>query len=98
MADGEGDEWERFIAGWCEEFGIGRVTGSGELYQMCSEQDLMGNCLGHGNERSQRIRLGKALAAKNQAWVSGVLIDRLQNNEHTKAGQYRLMAEIDIPF
>jgi phage/plasmid primase-like uncharacterized protein len=57
--DAEGAMWRAFIAMWWDRFGTAEV-GTGDLYEvaLASEPPLS---LGSGNERSQRIRLGKAL-------------------------------------
>ncbi len=60
LSDAEGIMWRSFIAAWWDRFGTTEV-GVGDLYELAvaCEPPLP---LGAGNERSQRIRLGKALA------------------------------------
>jgi hypothetical protein len=60
LSDAEGTLWRSFVAAWWDRFGTAEV-GVGDLYELAvaCEPPLP---LGAGNERSQRIRLGKALA------------------------------------
>lgn len=60
QADIEGREWRPFIAAWWEEFGP-RWVSPGELHRLALDKDLLGYVLGDKGERSQKIRLGKAL-------------------------------------
>lgn len=58
-SDSEGGAWRSFVSAWWDRFGTAEV-GTGDLF------DLAANCepplaLGPGNDRSQRIRMGKAL-------------------------------------
>ncbi|WP_276199977.1 hypothetical protein [Chelatococcus sp. XZ-Ab1] len=59
-ADGEGAIWRSFIGAWWDRFGTAEV-GTGDLYEVAlvCEPPLP---LGAGGDRSQRTRLGKALA------------------------------------
>lgn len=59
-ADGEGAIWRSFIGAWWDRFGTAEV-GTGDLYEvaLACEPPLP---LGAGGDRSQRTRLGKALA------------------------------------
>lgn len=59
-ADGEGAVWRSFVGGWWDRFGTAEV-GTGDLYEVAltCEPPLP---LGTGGDRSQRTRLGKALA------------------------------------
>jgi len=58
-SDGEGGVWRSFVSAWWDRFGTAEV-GAGDLYELAltCEPPLP---LGFGNDRSQRIRLGKAL-------------------------------------
>ena len=59
-ADGEGAIWRSFIGAWWDRFGTAEV-GTSDLYEvaLACEPPLP---LGAGGDRSQRTRLGKALA------------------------------------
>jgi putative DNA primase/helicase len=58
-SDADGAMWRSFVSAWWDRFGSAEV-GTGELYGLAqmTEPPLP---LGSGNEKSQRIRLGKAL-------------------------------------
>jgi putative DNA primase/helicase len=58
-SDGEGVVWRSFVSAWWDRFGTAEV-GTNDLYEtaLSCEPPLP---LGSGNDRSQRIRLGKAL-------------------------------------
>ncbi len=58
-SDGEGAVWRSFVSAWWDRFGTAEV-GTGDLYELAlnCEPPLQ---LGIGGDRSQRIRLGKAL-------------------------------------
>ena len=59
-SDGEGAVWRVFVGQWWDRFGTAEV-GTGDLYELAlsCEPPLP---LGTGGDRSQRTRLGKALA------------------------------------
>lgn len=59
-ADAEGAMWRLFISAWWEVHGSKPVS-TGDLAELCRDNDLMPSVLGDGNERSQSTRLGKAL-------------------------------------
>lgn len=58
-SDAEGAVWRSFVSAWWDRFGTAEV-GTNDLYEtaLTCEPPLP---LGSGNDRSQRIRLGKAL-------------------------------------
>jgi hypothetical protein len=58
-SDSEGAVWRSFVSAWWDRFGTAEV-GTNDLYEtaLSCEPPLP---LGSGNDRSQRIRLGKAL-------------------------------------
>ena len=58
-SDAEGAVWRSFVSAWWDRFGTAEV-GTNDLYETAlgCEPPLQ---LGSGNDRSQRIRLGKAL-------------------------------------
>ena len=58
-SDSEGAVWRSFVSAWWDRFGTAEV-GANDLYEIAlsCEPPLP---LGSGNDRSQRIRLGKAL-------------------------------------
>lgn len=56
-SDSEGSSIREFLTAWWQQHG-GRVTSVGDLFAIATESGLD---LGTGNERSQKIRLGKEL-------------------------------------
>ena len=72
-SDGEGAVWRSFVSAWWDRFGTVEV-GTGDLFDLATgcEPPLS---LGSGNEKSQRIRLGKAL---------GKMRDRMFDIDGTK--------------
>jgi putative DNA primase/helicase len=72
-SDSEGAVWRSFVSAWWDRFGTAEV-GTGDLFMLATdcEPPLP---LGSGNEKSQRIRLGKAL---------GKMRDRVFDIDRTK--------------
>lgn len=58
--DSGGEEWSAFIAAWWSEH-ASVPTGLPQLYNLCEDGELLEDIRGAGNERSQRIKLGRAL-------------------------------------
>jgi hypothetical protein len=65
VADAESAEWTRFVADWWESFGADPVE-MGALFPLAGSR--LPDVLGDGADRSQRTRLGKALA-KRIGWM-----------------------------
>ena len=61
--DTESRDWRAFVDAWWTRFQSMPVAVS-DLQQLAAEQDLLASVLGDGGERSQRIRLGKALGKR----------------------------------
>jgi hypothetical protein len=59
-ADQTGLMWEQFVTVWWKKFGGRRVLPK-QLWELALSNDMLLDVLGDGNERSQRIRLGKEL-------------------------------------
>lgn len=59
-SDTEIKEWRAFIAVWWEKYQTESVSAS-TLRQMAFDNDLLGSILGDNTERSQKIRMGRAL-------------------------------------
>jgi len=58
-SDSEGAVWRSFVSAWWDRFGTAEV-GTGDLFELAQASDPPLS-LGSGNEKSQRIRLGKSL-------------------------------------
>ena len=82
-ADAETAEWRRFLTAWHEKY-QGSAVDTGALFPLA--ETALPEVLGDGPDRSQRIRLGKALA-KRVGWTfkisaaGGDLILRITENE-----------------
>ena len=59
-ADSEGEMWREFTQAWWSEFGPEPKRVS-ELNELCENEGLMLTVRGDGADRSQQVRLGKAL-------------------------------------
>jgi len=84
-ADSEGAVWRRFVAAWWEEHADERV-GVAELYPLALELEAFP--LGNGQERSQKIRLGKGLKEKEDVVLAGYRIEAA--GTYKRLAQYRL--------
>ncbi len=90
-ADTEGQEWRQLVTAWWEQHG-GAWVASRDLLQITTEQDLLGQVIGDKSERSQLIRLGRALsAARDRHFGEHRIV--AGRNSNTKAAQYRLVAD-----
>ncbi len=90
-ADTKGQEWRQLVTAWWEQHGCAWVA-SRDLLQITTEQDLLGQVIGDKSERSQLIRLGRALsAARDRHFGEHRIV--AGRNSNTKAAQYRLVAD-----
>lgn len=67
--DDETREWQGFVGLWWERY-AGKVVETTELFGLALDSDLLGGVLGDRGERSQKTRLGKALARLNGRYFS----------------------------
>jgi len=88
-ADAEGREWREFASVWWDRHRGGWVSVS-ELRNLALEKDLLCEALGDKSERSQLIRLGRALSSVRDRQFGSFRIEA-GINVHSKAGQYRLV-------
>jgi hypothetical protein len=88
-ADAEGQEWREFVTAWWDKHRDHWVTAS-DLLNLALERDLLGATIGDRTQRSQKIRLGKALSsARDRHFASWrVLAGR---NTDGNAAKYRLV-------
>lgn len=88
-ADAEGQEWREFVRAWWDKFGTRWVSAS-ELLELVLARDLLGATVGDKSQRSQKIRLGKALSAARDRHFADwrVLAGR---NSDGNAAKYRLI-------
>jgi len=87
-ADNESQEWGAFVSEWWDRFGSSPRKVS-ELLALCEERELMVEARGTGNEKSQQVRLGKALAATRDQIFGAFCIDA-EYDAKAKARSYRL--------
>ncbi|MBU0607530.1 MAG: hypothetical protein KKI08_06565, partial [Armatimonadetes bacterium] len=59
--DAETLEWEQFINAWWHSHGQAAVE-TAQLFGLATDEDLLSDVLGPGNDRSQRSLLGRALS------------------------------------
>ena len=74
-ADIVGQEWREFVQAWWDEHGATPVAAK-RLLELAQQHDMLSLTLGSKSERSQAIRLGKALAS----------------NRNRRFGHYRIEA------
>ncbi len=88
--DPESKEWESFVLSWWDNKQDARVTAT-ELLELILDlqSDVLLNTLGTGNDASQRVRLGKALAAHKGRIIEGFRICSGYNRS-TKAKEHWL--------
>ena len=97
-SDGESNEWKQFVSAWWSEFST-RPVGVAEVFNLCEVNDLLDQVRGSGTDRSQRIRLGRALPTQlervfdigTQNEPLMLRIERLGINNYTKSRLYKLM-------
>lgn len=88
-ADADGQEWREFVGAWWEKFGQGWV-GASALLELALERDLLGSAVGEKSPRSQKTRLGKALARmRDRHFASWRVVAGRDSN--SKTAQYRLV-------
>ncbi len=95
--DGETNEWREFVSAWWNQYSKTPV-GISELFQLSENNDLLDQVRGSGSDRSQRIKMGKALTNQLERVFdveteNGSLllrVERLGINKTTKTKLYRL--------
>ena len=96
-SDEESDEWGQFVSAWWSEFSS-RPVGVAEVFSLCEANDLLDQARGSGTDRSQRIRLGRALPTQlervfdigTQDESLMLRIERLGTNIYTRGKLYTL--------
>lgn len=87
--DEETGMWREFIGAWWDRFGERDVTVA-ELHELAIENDLLMLVLGDKGERSQKIRLGKALGRINGRYFGELKVEETACNAHKKVKAYKL--------
>ncbi len=88
QATDKASEWRAFIAAWWGKFGDESV-GVKYLFELAAGQGLLDSVLGDKGEKSQRIRLGLALAKARDRVVAGYRI-RGEEDDHSHRQVFRL--------
>lgn len=97
-ADEETGMWREFIAAWGEKFSDMAVTVT-QLFDMAVDNDLLLPVLGDKGERSQKIRLGKALGKLNGRYFGDLKVVETAGDAHKKTKCYKIEGEyIDAPY
>ena len=73
-ADREGQEWREFVAAWWEAFESSEIP-AGDLLELAKNRDLLLSVIGAKSDRSQAIRLGKALQSNRNRQFGGHRIE-----------------------
>jgi hypothetical protein len=81
-------EWRAFVAAWWAKFG-GQGVGVKDLFNLACGEQLLDSVLGDKGEKSQRIRLGLALARARDR-VLGEFRIRGAEEDHSHRQVYRL--------
>lgn len=88
QADQEGLMWEQFCSAWWERYKDKEVLAK-ELWGLAKNKDLLLEVLGDGNDRSQKIRIGKGLQKqKDRSYGEFQICSR--KDSHSKSMLYYL--------
>lgn len=88
-ADTESEEWIAFVQLWWERH-EGRPVKVEELYRLFS-LDSPSMILGSGQERSQKVKLGKGLSERRDRVIGGFKVVKGDNDSHDKVSRYWLV-------
>jgi hypothetical protein len=88
--DSETTMWFDFVEAWWEAH-KGDPVRVHELAEICLQRELMARVLGEGSERSQAIRLGKALLGARDRVFGAFRIEQAGKDRESKRPMYRLL-------
>jgi hypothetical protein len=91
VADAEGETWRAFVEGWWERFGTEKV-GAAVLFALAVETEGMD--LGHGNENSQKMVFGRALAKQRDRVIGDYTIKSAGTSK--RLAQWKLMPKREM--
>jgi hypothetical protein len=74
-------EWQEFITAWWDKYNS-EAIGVNELYKLATDQWLLNAVLGDMGERSQRIRLGKAMTKVVGRVFGGLRVEAVGTDHH----------------
>ena len=81
--------WREFVAVWYQDLGT-RIVGVNELYKLAVEHDLLLPVLGDRGERSQKSKLGRALAQLEGRQFAEFRIKRMPGDKRSQVRAYQL--------
>jgi hypothetical protein len=81
-------EWRAFVVSWWQEF-CDRTVGVEDLFGLADRQKLLDSVMGDKGERSQRTRLGLAMAKTADRVYGGYRVERA-GEDYKGRQQYRL--------
>lgn len=87
--DSETTMWWDFVEAWWETQ-QGNAVRVHQLAEMCSQRDLMARVVGEGSERSQLVRLGRALLGARDRVFGSYRIEQAGRDRESKRPMYRL--------
>jgi hypothetical protein len=87
-----GDEWSEFITAWWDKH-RGETLSANQIWMLSANTGLLGAVMGDGNEKSQQIKLGKALQRQNQAVFAApnLSVQLVRVPQRANASGYRLV-------
>ncbi len=88
-ADAESREWRSFVELWAEAYGDEKV-GTAALYALAVKNEVLLTVLGDKSEMSQKVRLGRALTAREDRVIGNYIIMKAPIDSHNKVQQYYL--------
>lgn len=91
IADTEGATWRAFVDGWWERFGTEKV-GAAVLFALAVETEGMD--LGHGNDNSQKMVFGRALAKHRDRVIGDYMVKSAGTAK--RVAQWKLMPKQEL--
>jgi len=93
MADGESAQWQEFVSAWAGRYQDHLVTVS-DLWDLAEKHALLATVTGNGNEKSQRTKLGIAMASKKETHFGAYVIHYVGTDSRGARQQYRLVKDV----
>jgi hypothetical protein len=81
-------EWKSFFEAWWDHY-QGRAVGVSQLFEIASKGEMLADVQGSESDRSQRSRLGKALASRRDQTICRYHLER-STQDHKARGVYLL--------
>ena len=93
-ADLDGQEWRVFAETWWDEHGSTPVAVK-YLLELAQQNDMLGLTIGSKSERSQAIRIGKALAANRNRRFGSYRIETARISHNQKLWKLTELADVE---